>query len=406
MKYVIVILDGAADWKLPELGDRTTLAAANTTMLDMMASEGMAGLSRTVPVGMEVSSNAACTSILGYDPVANFIGRGAIEATAQGIKLAEDEVAMRINTISIQEGLMASYHGDGISTEESTAMIARLGELLNDNVFTFYPGKAYRHILVVKGHPEICDFEYTPPHDISDQPVTDKELPQGEGRELLWHLMHAAHEALKDDPINAQRIEQGKLPITDIWPYWPGSAPTNLAPIEEARGLRACMTSSVDLLRGMAVLFGINFMEIEGVTDGLDNNFGAQAEAAIAALENDEADLAIVHVEAPDEMGHRGDIDGKIMAVERIDRDIMTRLFAFAKKMSVKNGGPGLRILAMPDHFTPLETKTHEDGAVPFFIWGDNVEANGAEGYCEDECAKTGLVLDPDGYRVMDLLLK
>jgi len=410
MKYAIVILDGAGDWKLPQLKDKTTLEASTTTILDIMAKEGMCGVARTVPAGMEVSSNAACTSILGYDPAANFVGRGAIEAAAQGITLADDEIAMRINTVSILDGVMASYSGGNISSEESHAIINRLGKLLNDDTFTFYPGKAYRHILVVKGHPEIMDFKYTPPHDISDQPAGDK-IPQNadensSGVELLWFLMHAAHEALKDDPTNLARIEEGKPPITDIWPFWPGAAPQNLVPFEEAHGLKATMTSSVDLLRGLATLFKVDFMEVDGVTDGLDNDFGAQAEAGIAALENGEADLAIIHVEAPDEMGHQGDIEGKMMAIERIDRDIMTRLFAFSKTMSREAGGPGFRVLAMPDHFTPIETRTHEDDPVPFLIWGDGIEPNGAGAYNEEECEKTGLVLDPDGYKVFDLLIR
>jgi len=405
MKYAIVILDGAGDWKLPELGDQTTLQAATTTILDMMASQGQCGLARTVPEGLEVSSNAACTSILGYDPVANFVGRGAIEAAAQGITLADDEVAMRFNTLTIQNAIMTSYAGGHISTEESTKIVERLAEKLNDEVFTLYPGKAYRHILVVKGHPEVLDFKYTPPHDISDQSAANA-LPQGEGAELLWHLMQDAHEALKDCPTNQERVAAGKLPITDIWPFWPGQTPSNLVSFTEMRGLRGTMNSAVDLLHGLAELFGFEFQQIEGITDGLDNDFGAQAEAAIAALENDEADLAVVHVEAPDEMGHQGDIEGKLAAIEHIDRDIMTRLFSFARKMSKENGGPGFRLLAMPDHFTPIETRTHEGDPVPFLIWGDGIEANGAAAYCEDECAKTGLTLDPEGYQVMDLLLR
>jgi 2,3-bisphosphoglycerate-independent phosphoglycerate mutase len=405
-----VILDGAADWKMPFLQDQTALEASATTILDLMASQGMCGVARTVPEGMEVSSNSACTSILGYDPTENFVGRGAIEAAAQGITLAPNEIALRINTVSILEGSMASYSGDNISTEESHKIVSRLAEKLNDDTFTIYPGKAYRHILVVKNHPELLDFSYTPPHDLSDQAVNDKALPQGEGSELLWHFMQAAHEALKDCPANKARTESGKLPITDLWPFWPGAAPRKLTPFDQARGLKGSMTSSVDLLRGLSVLFGFDFMEVEGVSDGLDNDFGAQAEAAIAALEKDSsgdgADLAIIHVEAPDEMGHQGDIEGKMRAIEHIDRDIMTRLFAFSRKMSKENGGPGLRILAMPDHFTPIETRTHEGDPVPFLIWGDGIEANGAQAYSEAECAATGLALDPEGYRVMDLLLK
>jgi len=424
MKYAIVILDGAADWKMGRLDNKTALEAATTPILDMMAHQGTVGLARTVPEGMEVSSNAACTSILGYEPVANFVGRGAIEAAAQSITLAPDEIAMRFNTLTILDGHMTSYSGGNIKTEDAHAIVTRLAEQLNDETFTFYPGKAYRHILVVKGYPEVLDLSYTPPHDISDDPVTIEELPNGDGEapRRLLELMERAHVALKDDPTNARLIEEGELPITDIWPFWPGSAPRDLQPFKEAHGLSASMTSSVDLLRGLAALFDIEFMEVEGVTDGLDNAFGAQADAAIEALEND-TDLAIIHVEAPDEMGHQGEVQKKIHAIEFIDREIMTRLFAYAKeRTAAANTGTeadesadagaggvdnsGFRILAMPDHFTPIATRTHEGDPVPFLIWGDGIKSNGAAVYSEEAAAKTGLSLDPDGYEVLSLLLE
>ncbi|MCL2680379.1 MAG: 2,3-bisphosphoglycerate-independent phosphoglycerate mutase [Coriobacteriia bacterium] len=412
MKYAIVILDGAADHKLGQLNNQTALEAATTPILDLMAQQGTVGLARTVPEGMEVSSNAACTSILGYDPVANFAGRGAIEAAAQGIKLAADEVAMRINTVSILDGHMESYAGGNIKTADSHAIVTRLGEHLNDDTFTFYPGKAYRHILVVKGYPAVLDLDYTPPHDLSDMPIGIDELPrggQGEDPRRLLELMAAAHEILKDDPTNARLIAEGELPITDIWPFWPGSAPRDVQSFKDARGLSASMTSSVDLLRGLAVLFDINFMEVDGVTDGLDNDFGAQAEAATLAFESGDADLVVIHVEAPDEMGHQGDIVKKIHAIEMIDREIMTRLFAYAKQRAAAAGeenASDFRILAMPDHFTPIVSRTHEGDPVPFLIWGGGIDSNGAAAYSEEAAAATGLALDPDGYEVLNLLLK
>ncbi|MCL2379227.1 MAG: 2,3-bisphosphoglycerate-independent phosphoglycerate mutase [Coriobacteriia bacterium] len=406
MKYAIVILDGAADYKIGQLNNKTIIEAATTPILDMMAQQGMVGLARTVPEGMEVSSNAACTSILGYDPVANFIGRGAIEAAGQGIELAPDEIAMRINTLTILDGNMASYAGGNISTADSTAIVTRLAEHLNDDTFTFYPGKAYRHILVAKGYPEVMNLNYTPPHDISDMPIGLDELPNGQGEDArpLLEMMAHAHEILKDDPTNARLVEAGELPITDIWPFWPGTASQNLQSFKEAYGLRASMTSSVDLLRGMADLFGINFLEIDGVTDGLDNDFGAQADGAIDAIKNDTADLVIIHVEAPDEMGHQGDIEKKLKAVELIDHKIMSRLFAYAKQLESTEDSPGFRILAMPDHFTPISSRTHEDDPVPFLIWGDGIKENGARVYSEEEAMRTGLLLDPNGYEVFKLL--
>jgi 2,3-bisphosphoglycerate-independent phosphoglycerate mutase len=358
---------------------------------------------------MEVSSNGACTSILGYDPVANFVGRGAIEAAAQGITLAPDEIAMRINTLTIQDGMMTSYAGGHISTEESTAIVQRLAEKLNDDTFTIYPGKAYRHILVVKNYAEVLELGYTPPHDISDKPIdghTPRDESGGSGADKLLALMAAAHEVLVDDPTNAARITTGKLPITDIWPFWPGAAPSGLVPFEEARGMRGIMNSGVDLLRGLAVLFGLDFQEVPGVTDGLDNDFAAQADYALKALDEDGYDLAVIHVEAPDEMGHQGLTDHKIQAINHIDRDIMTRVMGYAKRNSKENGGPGVRVLAMPDHYTPIATRTHEGDPVPFIVWGDDIESNGANAYSEVEAEGTGLALDPAGYEVMDLLTK
>jgi 2,3-bisphosphoglycerate-independent phosphoglycerate mutase len=419
MKYVVVILDGAAGWPLEELGGATTLAAAQTPILDLLASQGAVGLSRTVPEGMEASSSAACTSILGFDPQANYVGRGAIEAAAQGIVLAADEVALRINTLTLEGGIMRSYAGGHIASPDSRAIVARLGAQLNDETFTFYPGHAYRHILVVKGHPELLELEFTPPHDISDQPVAG-QLPRGGrggGAELLLRLMERAHEVLKDDPTNAALSERGSLSITDIWPFWPGAAPAGLRSFSEVRGgLRAAMTSGVDLLHGLAELFGFRWLELAGVTDGLDNDFIAQVEGALAALAGggtDEsgtgdgaADVAVIHVEAPDEMGHAGDIEKKIHAIECIDRDIMTRLFAYGKQQARSTGGEGFRLLAMPDHYTPIATKTHEGLPVPFLLWGDGVSPNGANSYSEEAAAATGLALDPEGWRVMDMLLQ
>jgi 2,3-bisphosphoglycerate-independent phosphoglycerate mutase len=322
---------------------------------------------------------------------------------------------------------MASYAGGHIATPDSRAIVARLADALNDETFTLSPGKAYRHILVVKGHPELLDVRYTPPHDISDRPVAEF-LPQGPGADLLLGLMEAARPLLLADPTNARLADENRCMITDIWPFWPGTAPAGLRSFAELRGgLRAAMTSGVDLLRGLSVLFGFRFLELDGVkvTDGLDNDFAGQAEGALAALEADEADVVVIHVEAPDEMGHAGDIEAKLDAIEAIDRDIVSRLLGYGSQHGGAGGGgegaagegggadadegvgagEGVRILAMPDHYTPIATKTHEGIPVPFLLWGSGIEPNGAENYSEEAAAATGLTLDPDGWRVMDLLL-
>ncbi|MRS12731.1 MAG: cofactor-independent phosphoglycerate mutase [Actinobacteria bacterium] len=392
MKYVILILDGAAGWPLDELGSRTTLGFAKKPHLDALAAAGTLGLAQTVPPGTEPSSSAACTSILGYDPIADYVGRGAIEAASLGITLADDEVALRMNLVHIADGHMGSYSCGHIKTEESRAIVAELADALGDGTFCFHPGVAYRHILVVKGHPELLDLAYTPPHDISDKPVAGR-TPQGAGAELLADLMARARPVLAASATNAARVVRGDLHATDIWPFWPGAAPRGLRPFSEVRGVRAAMTSGVDLLNGLAVLFGIDRLDIPGVTDGADNDYRAQIEGALAALEDH--DLVVVHVESPDEEGHAGDVAGKVAAIEAIDREMV----------SVLRGRLGeIRVLAMPDHPTPIELKTHVGEPVPFVLAGPGIGVNGGAEFREVVAADTGLLVDP-GRGVVDLLL-
>lgn len=392
MKYVVVILDGAAGWPLNELGGRTTLEAAHTPNLDELAREGMVGLAQTVPPGSEPSSAAACTSIIGYDPVADWVGRGAIEAASMGIALASDEVALRMNLVTIRDGVMASYAAGHITTEESRRLVSTLAEELDDDMFSMYPGVAYRHILVTRGHLELMDGAYTPPHDISDKSIA---LPSGPGSELLLDLMDRARPILASHPVNASRRERGLEPATDIWPFWPGVAPAGMVPFRQRRAVRAAMTSGVDLLMGLAVLAGIDRLHIEGVTDGADTDYAAQATKGLAALADHE--LVVIHVESPDEEGHAGSVEGKISAIERIDSEVVS----VVRRCADTNN---LRILAMPDHPTPIGLKTHVGEPVPFVLWGPGIARSGAGAYSENEARDTGILVDP-GRGVVDLLL-
>ncbi|MDP2181140.1 MAG: cofactor-independent phosphoglycerate mutase [Actinomycetota bacterium] len=392
MKYCVVILDGAAGWPLPELGGRTCLGAAETPNLDELARSGRCGLAQTVPAHMEPSSSAACTSILGYDPVEDYVGRGAIEAASMGIQLAPDEVALRMNLVTVEDDRMRSYAAGHMPTEESRAIVADLGQALDDETFRVHPGVAYRHILVVKGHPELADAEYTPPHDISDREIAGN-LPRGAGADMLLEYMKRARQVLQHSALNLCRTDAGELPVTDVWPFWPGVAPSGMIPFQSRRGKRAALTSGVDLLNGLAVLTGIDRLDIDGVSDGPDNDYAAQVAGAIEALGNH--DVVLVHVESPDEAGHAGDIRAKIAAIEAIDREVIGRLMACGIEM---------RLLAMPDHPTPIALKTHVGEAVPFVLWGPGVPSNGANAYSESAAGNTGLFLDP-GRGVMDLLL-
>jgi 2,3-bisphosphoglycerate-independent phosphoglycerate mutase len=392
VKHCVIILDGASGWPLDELGGVTTLAAASTPNLDALAQAGTVGMARTVPDGAEPSSSAACTSILGYDPVADFVGRGAIEAASMGIALGPGDVALRMNLVAIEGGEMASYSCGHITTPESRAIVLDLAEALGDTTFAFHPGVSYRHILVVKGHPELLSASYTPPHDISGQDAQGR-LPAGPGSALLLDLMERARPVLANSAPNICRRDAGQVAATDIWPFWPGTAPTGLVPFSRQRGVSAAMTSGVDLLNGLAVLTGIDRLDIPGVTDGPDNDYAMQAMQALESLRR--YDLVVIHVETPDEAGHGGDVAGKIAGIEAIDREIVRRALDY---------GDGLRILCMPDHPTPIELRTHVGEPVPFVLAGPGVPANGAKRFDEAAATATGLMLDP-GRRVMDLLL-
>ena len=394
MKYVVAILDGAAGWPLEQLGGKTTLQAASTPNLDALARKGRVGLAATVPFGAEPSSSAACTSILGYDPVADYVGRGAIEAASMGIELAPDQIALRMNLVSVTDGVMTSYSAGNIDTEESDAIVSDIATSLDDATFRLYPGVAYRHIMVVTGHSELLDVHYTPPHDISDRAVAPY-LPSGPGSALLLDFMARARPLLANSGINRCRAAGGRPAVTDVWPFWPGVAPHGMVPFAELRGVTAAMSSGVDLLNGLAVLAGIDRLQIAGVTGGSDNDYAAQAAGAIEALLDH--DLVVIHVESPDEEGHAGDAAGKVAAIEAIDARVMAAVRERAE-------AGDLRILAMPDHPTPIEIKTHVGEAVPFILWGPGIEANGAAAYSEVDAAGTELLLDP-GRLVMDGLL-
>ncbi len=312
-----------------------------------------------------------------------------------GIELAADEVALRLNTVTIEDGIMRSYACGHIATEESNAIIRDIATELDDDTFKLYPGVAYRHILVVKGHPELLELAYTPPHDISDKPV-EGHLPTGAGAELLLDFMERARPLLENSAINRCRRADGKLPVTDVWPFWPGVAPSGMVPFAEKRGVTAAMTSGVDLLGGLAVLAGMDRLDIAGVTGGSDNDYAGQTEGALAALADH--DLVVIHVESPDEEGHAGDMAAKLAAIEAIDAEVMSRVISLAEARG------DVRVLAMPDHPTPIAIKTHVGEPVPFIVWGPGIEPNGAGAYSEAEATATGLLLDP-GHRVMDELL-
>ncbi|MDR3052855.1 MAG: 2,3-bisphosphoglycerate-independent phosphoglycerate mutase [Coriobacteriales bacterium] len=394
MKYAIVILDGASGNPLAAYGGRTTLQAAHTPYLDALARAGAVGLARNVPEGLEPSSNVACTSIVGYNPVEYPIGRGALELAALGIELQDDEVAMRVNLAHVSPaGIMVSYSTDNISSEDGHALADEL-TALDDATFKLYKGTGFRQYLVVKGHPELLVSSFAAAHNITDLPVADFP-PSGPAAALIMDWQRRAGAILAASAVNKRRVAAGKLAATQAFAFWPGQRPGSMEPFARLYGKQAGMLSGVDLLAGIAQLAGIKRYGFAGVTDGPDNNYAAQGEGALTML--GENDVVIIHVEAPDAEGHDGNIEGKRLAVEAIDREVLSRLMAYAAQTP-------LRILALPDHPTPVELKRHTDDLVPFVLSGPGIQPNAGTRLTEQEAASTGLVVDP-GYLLMGRLL-
>jgi len=393
MKYCIVIIDGAAGSALPERGGKTCLELAHTPNLDAMAQEGVLGLARTVPPGMEPSSACACMSVLGYDPKVYYQGRATIEARSMGITIGDGDVVFRCNLVAVRDGKMWDYSSGHISTSQAQKLISAVAENLGSDQVHFYPGISYRHICKISGREDTLLATCTPPHDIPDKPI-DEFMPKGPGSDLLRDLMMRSEVVLHDHPVNVERRAGGDIPATMIWLFWGSGKVPDMPPFKQVYGLDAAMTSGVDLLRGLARMTGMDILEIPGVTDGLDNDYAAQAVGALKALK--EHDLVVIHIEAPDEAGHAGSIDDKIEAIQRVDREVLSQLRNWRPKT--------LRMLVMPDHPTPIKIQTHTDEPVPFLLWGAGFTANGASRFTEAEATKTGFFID-EGYNIMSRLI-
>ncbi|MFH0916326.1 MAG: cofactor-independent phosphoglycerate mutase [bacterium] len=396
MKYVVLIIDGASGWPVPVLAGRTSLEAARIPNLDRVAREGAVGMAHTIPEGMEASSAVACMSVLGFDPTRYYAGRGPIEALAMGIDLEPDQAALRCNLVTVSDGTMVSYSAGNISSPEAAELIAALQAGLGNERLEFHGGVGFRHILTVRGGTDLVATTFTPPHDVTDREVTGYG-PVGPGASLVDSLVESSKVVLAGHPVNKARIARGQLPATQIWLFWPGMRPGGMPTFSQAYGGRqAALTSAVDLLRGLALQAGIDSLTIPGVTDGGDNDFAGQAAAALRAL--DDHDLVFVHVEAPDEAGHAGDVSAKVQAIEQVDALMVPQVIARASEAE------GTSLLVMPDHPTPLVIKTHVAEPVPFVMWGPEFAANGAEAFTEEEARATGFAVAP-GHLLMGRLL-
>jgi 2,3-bisphosphoglycerate-independent phosphoglycerate mutase len=404
MKYAIVIPDGCADEPQESLGGKTPLQAARKPNMDRIAQIGLIGLSNNVPASLTPASDVATLSLFGYDPLLVYTGRAPLEAAAMGIKLKATDWAIRCNLVTIENEEMRDFTAGHISSEEGQALIRAIDEKLSgpapDDVtlMEFVPGVSYRNCLVCRNAPRGTFSQETktqPPHDIPDRPIAGY-LPTGPGSELLRDLMTRSRSILANHPVNQARRAAGIKPVTQIWLWGQGQAPS-IQPFQKVYGPRGAIVSAVDLVRGVGILLGWTRIDVPGATGYLDTNYAGKGRAAVAALKDH--DLVCVHVEAPDEASHEGKADAKVKALEEIDQHIVGPL------LEAMPGYGEWRILVSPDHRTPLRTRAHAHGPVPFAMAGTDIVVMGQRSYDEEVAAKSGLALDK-GHELMRRFLR
>ncbi len=396
MKYAVVIGDGMADYPLEELDGKTVLQSSVIPNMDYIASNGVNGLLKTVPEGMEPGSDVANLSIMGYNPKKYYTGRGPLEAASIGANLQDGEVAFRCNLITERDGKLADFNANHISTEEAKKLIDTLNQEFGE-IGKFYLGISYRHLFVFNKK-DSASLKSTPPHDVVGECIEENFLKPYDDKnaELLNKVMHDSVEILEDHPVNKKRIANGKYPANMIWLWGQGTKPS-MAPFAEKYGIKGATITGVDLIKGIGIYLGLTNIDVPGATGYFDTDYSQKADYAINTL-NDH-DLVFVHVEAPDEAGHAGDIHEKIKAIESIDTKIVGKLLDELPKFD------DYAISILPDHATPITIKTHTTDAIPCAVCSTNGIKDDVSQYNEFS-AKMGSLGTTEGYKFMKNFIK
>jgi 2,3-bisphosphoglycerate-independent phosphoglycerate mutase len=400
VKYAILVGDGMSDYPVPALNNRTPLDVAKIPNMNAIAKAGTVGLVRTVPRGMAPASDVANLSIMGYDPKTYYTGRGPLEAANIGVEVAEDEIAFRCNLVTVHNGVMADYSAGHITDKEAKILIEHLGAKLGTDRIKFYPGKSYRHLVVIKARSqdELKDLKKTactPPHDIIDKDI-GQHLPKGPGAELINALMHDSVAVLEKDEINKVRVDLKENPATMIWLWGQGTNP-NMPSFKGMYGIEGSIISAVDLVNGIGRLVGLDIISVPGATGYYDTNYKGKGEYAVEALKR--KDFVFVHVEAPDEAGHNGDVRAKITAIENFDKFVVGAIWKF-----LQDAGQH-RVMVLSDHSTPVSVRTHVSDPAPFAMAGKDIAHNGFDAYNETN-AKAGEVKFKSGAALTEALIK
>ncbi len=399
MKYIIVLGDGMADEPLEQLGGKTPLAYAKTPWMDEISKKSEIGLAKTIPDGMKPGSDTANLAVLGYNPKQYYTGRSPLEALSIGVDMEEKDIAIRCNLVTVsddslpyEEKTIVDHSSSEISTEDAAVLLDAVRDVLEDDVYRFYLGTSYRHCTIWKEGDEV---ELTPPHDILGK-VIGEYLPDDE---ILHEKMKRSYDILNHHPLNEERAKKGRNKANSIW-FWGAGTKPALDSFEGKFGKKGAMISAVDLLKGIAVGAAMTNIEVEGADGTLETNYEGKASAAVKAVTEDGSDFVYIHVEAPDEMGHQGSIERKVKAIEYLDGRVIGPVYEQMRK-----SGEDFRLLVMPDHPTPIRTRTHSSDPVPYMLYDSTAEQDHSWDYNEKEAKESGHYLD-EGYTLIRDFLK
>lgn len=387
MKYAVILYDGMADYPVPVFDGKTPMMMAKKPNFDALAKKSEVGLVRTVADGLKPGSDVANLSVMGYDPKKYYTGRSPLEAVSIGVKMADDDIALRCNIVTLSDEenyddkTMVDYSAGDISSEEAAEIIKTVQEHFGGGEFDFYSGVSYRHCLIHHGGTvELGNM--TPPHDISGR-VVGSYISTAPTAEKLTKMMRESYDLLKNHPVNLKRIAEGKRPANSIWLWGEGKKPI-LPQFKDLYGIKGCVISAVDLLKGIGLAAGMEVPDVKGATGYIDTNFEGKAQAAVDALKGG-CDLVYVHIEAPDECGHRNEPENKVRAIELIDDKVLPVVLGGLEEI-----GDDYKVMILPDHPTPIVTMTHASDPVPYMIYKKSDEKNGVESINEESAKATG----------------
>lgn len=399
MKYIVVLGDGMADEPIEALDGKTPLAYAHTPNLDRLSKVSEIGMVHTIPDGMNPGSDTANLSVMGYDPRLYYSGRSPLEALSIGVPMKDTDISLRCNIVTLseedvpfEERIIVDHSSSEISTEDCAVLVQAVAEEMEDDTYRFYVGTSYRHCLIWNQGQVV---ELTPPHDILGQKI-GRYLPEDE---RLLSMMKRSYEILEKHPINIERKRQGLNPANCCWFWGAGTRPA-LSSFEEKTGKRGMMVSAVDLLKGIAVGAGMGVALVEGANGGLHTNYAGKVAAAVKAVIRDGYDFAYIHVEAPDEMGHQGSVERKVLSIEYLDEQVIGPVVE-----QMKESGEDFRLLVLPDHPTPIRVRTHTSDDVPYLLYDSTVLQQHDWNYNEEEGRRSGNLIVP-GHRLIDKLLQ